>query len=56
MSKWTVEPGRILARDGVPVVAVQRLVDRNGGAPLSPAEADTLVGLIATALNEGEPS
>jgi hypothetical protein len=49
--KYTVEPGRGIARDGVEILAVVRSNMADGSFPIRPSEADEYVHRIVHALN-----
>lgn len=59
--RWTVEPGRTLAKDGVPLVNLSRIEAKpceannyaTGGYTLRPSDADDLTHTIVRLLNEG---
>lgn len=52
VGRWTVEPGRLLVFDGVPVCYLSGRTDATGYRYI-PAELDTLTHSIAIALNAG---
>lgn len=51
MTKYTVGPGRVLERDGVPILDMSRSHLGDGKYALRPTEADDLVRTIAALLN-----
>lgn len=51
-SVYTVEPGRTIAKDGVPYVYIGIQYDLDNNRSISPTEADELTHLIAKLLNE----
>jgi hypothetical protein len=51
-SVYTVEPGRTIAKDGVPYVYIGIQYDLDNNRSVSPTEADSLTHLIAKLLNE----
>ena len=58
---FEIGPGRIIVRDGVPVLTLTRWhrpTDQGGGYSLSPVEADQLARRIVALLNawSGDPA
>lgn len=57
MARYTISPGRVLCKDGEPLVVVSRedrSSDGNGDYALSPAETDELVRKMCRLLNKEE--
>jgi len=59
MAIYTVEPGRVIAKDGTPIITIGRVEAPAYGSAvvrhhLDPADADALTHRIVAMLNKGE--